>query len=253
MPFPVIPVIMAAASIGKGIHEGIQAKKNAKAGLAAQNAIPKEDPGVRSLLDKIQLRQKYADNGQSRMLAYKNRIADDSFGQFLTNNTRSAGTAPGTVQQGALRGLNTTLQSKMRAGAESEALGLQYIAPQTAIVSDMADRRLNLDSYPRDMAAFQEAQHRTNSNNLIWGGATLLSMLQPNITGGGMGGDQVKSVGNSMKSDPLASFAPKLGPNNLAKPLQTPAATPEPASPYESIDWSNFLGQMISNPSQRPQ
>lgn len=179
---------MAALTLGKGIAEGISGKKKEKEAARLHAAIPREDPGVRSLLNDIQLRQKYAENGQSRMLAYKNRVAENAGAQTGVNMVRSAGTSPGSVQQGLLRSQANTQSSLMRAGAESEALAPQYMAMRGPLVSDMADRKLALDQYPRDQAAFTGAQKRQNAENLIWGSLGLMSHLAPTLTGGGGGG-----------------------------------------------------------------
>lgn len=209
MPFPIVPVAMAALTLGKGIAEGIGAKKKEKEAARLHAAIPREDPRVLGLLNDIQLRQKYAENGQSRMLAYKNRTALNAGAQTGVNMVRSAGTSPGSVQQGLLRSEANTQSSLMRAGAETEALAPQFMAMRAPLVSDMADRKLALDQYPRDQAAFTGAQRRQNSNDLIWGSLGLMSHLAPSLTGGGGGGGSVGAPKSSPIMTPPALATPQ--------------------------------------------
>lgn len=211
MPFPVVPVAMAALTLGKGIAEGIGAKKKEKEAARLHAAIPREDPRVLGLLNDIQLRQKYAENGQSRMLAYKRRVAENAGAQTGVNIVRSAGTSPGGVQQGLLRSQANTQSSLMRAGAETEALAPQFMAMRSPIVSDLADRKLALDQYPRDQAAFTGAQRRQNSNDLIWGSLGLMSNLAPTLTGGGGVGAPGAPKSGSFAPPPLATPQYQVG------------------------------------------
>lgn len=250
MSVPVVPIIMAAASIGQGIAEGAKGRKDARNAKRLHDQIPQEDPGVRALLSATQLKQKYAENAQSRMLAYKRRIIENAGAQTAVNINRSSGTSPGVVQQGQLRSQNTTQQGLARAAADTEALGPQYFGMQAPLVSDIADRKLSLQYYPRDQAAMSSAQHGQNSINAILGAMSTLSRISPSLKGGGGGGAQKGTIGGA-KNNPLTGFTPTPGPVSLQRPAQTPAAIPEADSPYQ-IDWSSYLGSMISNPTQRP-
>lgn len=230
--FPVLPALMLAAQIGKGIAEGGRARRLENRANAIHGQIPQVDPGVQGQLNDIRLRHAYAENGNSRMLAFKRRMIEDAGAQTGANITRAAGSAPGGVQQGLLRSQKQTQDALMGAGAQSEALAPQYLAMETPLISDIADRTLNLQSYLRDNAAFQGAQARQNSNNAITGAMGMLSMFD--VNGLGSGGGATKSatanpgaqIGNPSA---LSSYVdPSMGPEVTGMPSvgQQPWAQP---------------------------
>lgn len=184
MAFPIIPVALAAASIGKGIADDVRAGKQRKEAMRLHNAIPQEDPGVRSLLTEIAQRQKYAEFGQSAMLGAKRRMINDATEQGDVNLARSAGTSPGAAQQGILRSRVAGRGALAAAGAESENLGMGLLSMKAPLVSDIADRKLSLQTYLRDANSFQAETRQQNANNLIMGGLGVLSRLEPSFGGG---------------------------------------------------------------------
>jgi hypothetical protein len=215
MAFPIIPVLMAAASIGKGIADDMRAGKQRKEAMRLHNAIPQEDPGVRSLLTEIGQRQKYAEFGQGAMLAAKRRMIGDSTNQADVNIAKSAGTSPGAAQQGILRNRRSAAGALAMAGAESENLGIGLLSMKAPLVQDIADRKLSMQTYARDLNSFEAATRQQNANNLIMGGMGVLSRLEP-------------SFGNGPKSidgGDIGSSAPKMdnGMTSFASPMATPA------------------------------
>ena len=167
MPAPIVPITLAAIQLGKGIADSSKAKKQSAAASAANKAIPVQDPGVVGHLNNIRMRRKYAENGTSRMLAVKRRMITNAGAQAGENLVRSAGDAPGGAQQAQLRSQAMTQDALASAGAESEAIGAQFLQMETPIVSDIADRSLSLGTYDRDQKAFTAAQTQQNSNTSI--------------------------------------------------------------------------------------
>lgn len=225
MPFPVVPVLMAAATIGKGIAEQSRANKLGREATAAANAIPKEDPGVRAHLNQIEQRERYANNGQLRTLAVKRDMINDAGEQAGRNLIRTAGTSPGSTQQALLRNQAVTQRGLAQAGAESEATGLILMNMRTPLIQDIADRTLSLQRYLRDQKAFGAAQAQQNSNNLIAGGIGNLSGLE--FTGGGW-----KSMPATAPSAPDMSTVASQIQSSVAGAPSSPSVLPNGPAPY---------------------
>jgi hypothetical protein len=179
-------LILGGAQIIAGAIQGGKAKKATAAAQAAHNAIPQVDPGVAALVNEFDARQKYAEAGNSRMLGVKRNMIDDTTEQGMANMRRATGSAPGTALIGITRLANAGARNKAIAGAETEQLGMKWAAMKGPYISDMADRSLAHKQYSRDLLAFQGAQHQTNANNLIMGGAAHAanSLMGTEIGGG---------------------------------------------------------------------
>lgn len=178
-PF-VIPAIMMAAQIGKGLLDQGRANRQSARADALNAAIPHADPGVQNQLNMIRMRQRYAETGQSRIADFKRQMALDANEQAQSNLLRGAGTSPGALQQGMLRSQDQTQRALMQAGAESEQVAPQYMQMQTPLISDIADRTLSLQAYLRDKTAFQAAQTQQNANNAFTGAMGLASSFDIN-------------------------------------------------------------------------
>lgn len=175
MAVPIIPIIMAAAMIGKGMADSNKAKKERSSAEAANRAISRQDPAIAAHLAEIKLKRQYAENGQSRLLALKRRMITNAGRQTQTNLLRGSGNAPGSAQQGLLRSQAMTQQGLSQAGVETEQQSLGLLNMQTPIINDMADRALSLDTYNRDSKMMQAAQTQQNSNNSISSGVGLIA------------------------------------------------------------------------------
>jgi hypothetical protein len=167
--FPVVPAVLLAAQLGKGLLDNAKAKRENARADALNGAIPQVDPGIQAQLSAFQLKQRYAENGASRPLAYKKGMIEDAGEQTRSNLLRGAGTSPGMLQQGLLRSQDRTQDALTAAGAQSEGLGMQYEQMQTPLISDIADRTLSLQEYLRDKQNFQATQDQQNANNAITG------------------------------------------------------------------------------------
>ena len=189
----IVPLIMAGAQIAQGIYQGSVARKKEKEAEALQGAIPAEDPGVRSMADEIRQRRINAELGQTSMLGYKRRMAEEAGRNMGDNLVRAAGSSPGATQQALLRGQNVTQDNLMRAGAETESMVPHYMAMETPLISDIADRKLSTQQNLADRQFFQSAQARQNSNNAITGALGQLSGISFS-GGGGVGGQKVAPV-----------------------------------------------------------
>lgn len=168
---------MAAVQLGKAIHDGAKAKSMTAQAQRLNAAIPAVDPGVQAHLNTIRQRRLYAEAGQSRMMQYKRRMAEGAGAQAGANIVRAAGTSPGTAQTGLLRSQNQTQMALMGAGAQTEQLAPQYMAMETPLIMDQADRRLSQQLYARDLNAFQGAAMQQQANNGVAGALGVLSTL----------------------------------------------------------------------------
>lgn len=179
---PVLPLLMIAAQVGKGLMDQAKAKRENARADALNAAIPQVDPEVQAHLNNIRLHESYAENGASRLLAYKKRTIQDAGEQARSNLEHGAGTSPGSLQQGFLRSQNLTQDALARAGADSESQVPQYMNMETPLISDIADRTLSTQEYLRDKTAFQGAQDQQNANNAFTGAMGLGSMFDVNGT-----------------------------------------------------------------------
>ena len=185
----VAAAIGAGVAIYQAIHQANAAKKEQKKADAAQAAIQQEDVRVRSLADEIRQNRLNAERGQTAMLSYQRRMIGENSRNIGNNAVRAAGSAPGATQQALLRTGQVEQASLAGAGAQAAQQGMQLFGLQTPLIQDMADRKLALQSYPRDAATFRSAQAQQNSNNAWSSAIGSLSRIKFN----GMGGAGAKS------------------------------------------------------------
>lgn len=285
---PILPIVMAGASLVKGIVDGGRAGRMEKDAQDAARRVQRDDPGMTKLLQEIGDRQRYAENGTSKMMAYKRGLIQDSQNAYQQGVFQSSGGNAGAVVDSLLAGQGLSNRSKLQAAAETEQLAPQYLAMKQPIVSDQADRRLSLQLYDRDTASARAARARSDSNRNIYGAIAMLGSVDwsgsaPSTRSSpGMMGDRVKAIKmadgrvdtgklednpsdygeafRNYQNPPPVAQAPIAGP--VAEPglLDRSAAPGNNMVPYAqstqadapAIDWSNLLGGMISNPSQRP-
>lgn len=174
--------VAAVASIGYGVYQGEQAKKEQKKAEAAY--VEKEDAQQRALLNALRQRQRYAEAGASRMSALKKRMAEESGAQAQANIARGAGGSSGGYIDALLRSQNITQRQLMQGAAETEATADRYLMAQAPIVSDMADRRLSLQTYARDVASGRAAALRQSSEQNIMAGISMGASGMKGIGGG---------------------------------------------------------------------
>lgn len=197
-----------AAAIGAGvaiyqvIHQANVAKREQKKADAAQAAIQQEDARVRSLADEIRQNRLNAERGQTAMLSYQRRMIGENSRNIGNNAARAAGSAPGATQQALLRTGQVEQASLAGAGAQTTQQGMQLFGLQTPLIQDMADRKLALQSYPRDAATFRSAQAQQNSNN-AWSSAigSLSGIKFDGMGGGGAKSSQMPSFDYGRKMD----------------------------------------------------
>jgi len=199
IPAIVAPLAMLAVQVGTGIAQGAKAGKARRQTERLGAAIPQEDPGVREMLNDIMLRRDYSEAGMTRMFGVQRRLAERGGAQIMANIRRSSGTAPGTTQQGLLR-----TQDIMQGG-----------------LSDMADRKLSLQTYLRDFSAFQAAQHQQNSSAALTSATGLAAGLDlSSLGGGGAGKVGAPAGGGGRVGNPtgIDFTAPLRGPFDLEDP-----------------------------------
>lgn len=143
---------------------GISGDQQKKARKKAEQEKLGDDPGMTSYLNTLRQRQAYAENGQTRMAALKRRMAEEAGAQTQANLARGAGGSSGTYIDSMLRSQNLTQRTLAQNAADTEATADRYLFAQAPLVSDMADRRLSLGTYARDVAAGQGAQAQQNQN-----------------------------------------------------------------------------------------
>lgn len=233
-PF-IVPLIMAGAQVYQGIHQASVARKKEKEAEALQNAIPAEDPGVRSMADEIRQRRINAELGQTSMLGYKRRMAEEAGRNMGDNLVRAAGSSPGATQQALLRGQNVTQDNLMRAGAETESMVPRYMAMETPLIQDIADRKLSTQQNLSDRQFFQSAQARQNSNNAIMGALGQLSGISFS-GGGGVNGTEGNGAPGDISGlgDPGTTSAH----NNLSWLNGNAPTSPTPVHNYKMLPGS---------------
>lgn len=230
---PVIPLLLTAAQVGKGLMDQAKAKRETARADALNGAIPQVDPDVQAHLNAIRLHQSYAENGASRLLAYKKRTIEDAGMQARSNLEHGAGTSPGSLQQADLRSQNQTQDALAQAGAQSESLVPQYMAMETPLISDIADRKLSTQEYLRDKTAFQGAQDQQNANTAFTGAMGLASMFDVNGTTKSAPADATGAPGQG--ADPWAFRDPYALPSFLnPKNYTMNVATDNPQAPITS-------------------
>lgn len=239
MPAPfLIPAILGGLQLAKGIYDDAQAKKEQRQADAAAAAIPREDAGVRSMLDQIRQRRRYAELGQNAMLGYKRRVITDAGLNAARNMARAAGTSPGAAQQSFLRSQNVTQQNLAGAAAQSEALAPQYLSMETPIVQDMADRKLALDQYRRDSLQMRAAQRQMNANNAIMGAFGLAAFLEANGTPGS--GTGTGKTGDADGSGNPFNFIQKSGIANAGVEYNGVLSQPSTPSTQLSVPYDGM-------------
>lgn len=191
-PF-VVPAIMSAISLAKGIADNSAAKRQRAEARRLHDAIPNADPGVLDQLNQLRLRQRYAETGQSWLSNTRRQSIQDANAQTQVNLLRGSGTSPGSLQQGLLRSQVQTQNALQQAAAGDQQAAIQYMTMQTPLISDIADRTMSLQSYLRDNANFQSAQTQQNANNAITG--ALGTMASYGLKSAGAGTTKVDGTG----------------------------------------------------------
>jgi len=212
---------MLAVQVGTGIAQGAKAGKARRQTERLGAAIPQEDPGVREMLNDIMLRRDYSEAGMTRMFGVQRRLAERGGAQIMANIRRSSGTAPGTTQQGLLRTQDIMQGGLHAAGAGADQQSMQYTAMAGPLVSDMADRKLSLQTYLRDFSAFQAAQHQQNSSAALTSATGLAAGLDlSSLGGGGAGKVGAPAGGGGRVGNPtgIDFTAPLRGPFDLEDP-----------------------------------
>ena len=180
-----IPIIMAAASLGKGIFDSVKAGKMERKADALAAQIPMEDKGIRGYLDELRTQRQYAMSGATKMMAFKRRMIEDSQKSINSNLLRSAGGSSGGLMQGLLASGNIAQRNLMGAAAQSEQQGLQLLGMEGPVISDMSDRRLSLQTYARDVANARAAARRQDANSNIMGSLGAITSMDMGGFGGG--------------------------------------------------------------------
>lgn len=218
MPFPIIPVAIAAAQIGKGIYDQSQGARQTRAAAHANSLIPAKDPQVMRLIDEIEMRQQYSDSGQSRMMAVQSRLIADDQERANRAAVRSAGTSPGVVQQRLLENQLIADRANMQVAANEDAISRSLMAMKTPLITDQADRELAQRQYGRDLLGFQGAQQTMNGNNALMDGIGLLSGLSPEFSKVGDMGATATTTAASAKA--ASQPTGPLFPDNISTPAQ---------------------------------
>lgn len=177
MPVPAIPLIMTGATLLKGILDSGKAAGAERQASDLAKGVMAEDPGTRSYLNDIVARRNYAEAGATRMNSLKRRDIEQAGVQTGANLRRASGGSAGTTIDALLRSQNMTERNLAQAGAETEALAPQYLGMQAPLVSDMADRRLSLQTYGRDQAAARAARYRSDANQNLMASMGVLAGL----------------------------------------------------------------------------
>jgi hypothetical protein len=169
----IIGAVAAVGSAAYGVYQSEQAKSEQKKAKSA--LFEKEDAQQRALLNSLRQRQRYAEAGASRMSALKKRMLEESGAQTQANIARGVGGSSGGYIDALLRSQNITQRQQMQGAAETEETADRYLMSQAPIVSDMADRRLSLQTYARDVASGRAAALQQGGDRNIMAGVGMLA------------------------------------------------------------------------------
>lgn len=174
----------AIGAVAGGIIGGVQggeleAKKREAEKLA--KAIPLVDPDTQKYLDDMRFRRRALEAGTSSLFNPARRSIEQAQAQTNANLARTTGGSTGTLIDALLRGQTRTNTAMAQVGGEQRALANQFFMAEQPILAGMADRRLRLQSYNRDLAAMQAAtmqqSQQMNTNAAL---ATLPNLVKNN-------------------------------------------------------------------------
>lgn len=212
--------------------QGGKAKRLGKEVDSLNKKIPLVDPQQMEDLSAIQRRQRALEAGTDPMTAARMRAIQQAGAQVGTNLARASGGSGATLVSNVLRAQNQTNAGIQEAGALASNRADTYQGMQTDIVRDMAQRKLGLLSYMRDVKAAEYAQARQGQQDNLM--AAIGSL--PNI-GMGMAYDKYLGAQNTSAQaaqPPSQGFITRAG-----QPQQTGVALP----------WNYQLGDLQRKPA----
>lgn len=173
----------AIGAVAGGILGGVQgseADKKQREYERLAKEIPLVDPGTQRFLNDLRFRRNALEAGTSSLFSGQRRNVEQAQAQTGANLARTTGGSTGTLIDALLRSQSRTNTAMEQIGGAQRQMANEFLMAEAPIIADMADRRLRLQSYSRDMANLQAAtaqqQQQLNTNAAL---ATL-----PDLMGG---------------------------------------------------------------------
>ena len=209
---------LVSGAIGMGQSDNLRKQYDQK-----DAAIPSVDPATMAFRDQVAMRRRMYDAGTNRIAQNRMRLANQGMATTQANIARQTGGSAGGAIQGLLASQNVGQQNAMQALAPNDAASNQLLGMEQQLVDDMAQRRLSLQTYARDVAMSEYALSRQGAERNMMAAAGMM----PQLRFGQKGGQQAADPGpmpSSFQVDP-------------AQYRQT--AFPTTTNPYQSM----LLGQ----------
>lgn len=228
------PYGMAIGAIAGGIYGGIQGNEAKKAREKAERAaaeIPREDPAMASYLGDMRRHRRHLLAGTGSLFQAQRRAIDQAQAQTGANLARTTGGSTGTLIDALLRSQTQTDRSINEAFGYQQGLAADALTSQLPVITDMADRRLSLGLYGRDLAMMRAATlEQANNANFSGGLANLSSM-----------GSLTQGSPKTTQTTPASVYNPSPAPASLT--AAAPTTTP---SPYRPSYYSDSDGLPIA-------
>ena len=166
-----------AGGILGGVQSGETAAKQREYEKLAKS-IPLVDPGTQKYLNDLRFRRQALEAGTSSLFSSQRRAVEQAQAQTDANLARTTGGSTGTLIDALLRSQTRTNTAMEQIGGAQRQMANQFLMAEAPIIADMADRRLRLQSYARDVAMTQAAtmqqQQQLNTNAAL---ATLPNLV----------------------------------------------------------------------------
>ena len=143
---------LVSGAIGMGQSDNLRKQYDQKAA-----AIPSVDPATMAFRDQVAMRRRMYDAGTNRISQTRMRLANQGMATTQANIARQTGGSAGGAIQGLLASQNVGQQNAMQALAPNDAASNQLLGMEQQLVDDMAQRRLSLQTYARDVAMSEYA------------------------------------------------------------------------------------------------
>ena len=229
----------AIGAVAGGLYGALQGNEAKKAREKAERAaaeIPREDPAIAGYLGDMRRHRRHLLAGTGSLFQAQRRAIDQAQAQTGANLARTTGGSTGTLIDALLRSQTQTDRSINEAFGYQQGLAADALTAQLPVISDMADRRLSLGLYGRDLAMMRAATlEQANNANFSGGLANLGSM------GSLTQGAPKTSTTTQMQWD--AAIPPSLM-TTIPPQRQTPA----PGAPNYAIGMMNTIPPSMSRP-----
>lgn len=163
-----------------GALSGQSADRKRNAAQGAIDAIPMVDPEQAAHLSRVRRLEQHQRAGTDASSAFAARGVRNALGQTQANILRNAGGNAMTGIQGMLSAQNSANSAIQGIGAGAAARADQTLGYEGGLIGNMAQRRLQLGEFRRNMAIAESVNADQNINNLVTAGLGLLPQVELN-------------------------------------------------------------------------